>query len=157
MVNKVILIGNLGQDPEEPRKTSGGTSVVDISIATVRRGKNGENATDWHTVTCWGKTAEIVHQYLKKGRQVYIEGRLQYDSWQDKDSGKMRKKAKIVADTVQFLGNKNDTDGGYGGNGGNGGNSGNSGNSGNGGFSSGPKGDFGDGGFGGGSDSSIPF
>ena len=79
MVNKVILIGNLGQDPDEPRKTSNGTSVVDISIATVRRNKNGENSTDWHTVTCWGRTAEIVHQYLKKGRQVYIEGRLQYD------------------------------------------------------------------------------
>lgn len=143
MVNKVILIGNLGQDPEEPRKTSGGISVVDISIATIRRGKNGENATDWHTVTCWGKTAEIVHQYLKKGRQVYIEGRLQYDSWQDKDSGKMRKKAKIVADTVQFLGSKNDADGG---------------NFGGGGFSSGSKDDsFGDGGFGGGADSSIPF
>ena len=112
MVNKVILIGNLGQDPEEPRKTPTGSSVVDISIATVRRNKNGENSTDWHTVTCWGRTAEIVHQYLKKGRQVYIEGRLQYDSWQDKDSGKMRKKAKIVAENVQFLGNKHDNDGG---------------------------------------------
>lgn len=110
MVNKVILIGNLGQDPDEPRKTSNGTSVVDISIATVRRNKNGENSTDWHTVTCWGRTAEIVHQYLKKGRQVYIEGRLQYDSWEDKDTGKMRKKAKVVADSVQFLGNKNDAD-----------------------------------------------
>jgi single-strand DNA-binding protein len=112
MVNKVILIGNLGQDPEAPRKTPSGTSVVDISIATVRRNKNGENSTDWHTVTCWGKTAEIVHQYLKKGRQVYIEGRLQYDSWQDKETGKTRKKAKIVAENVQFLGNKNDSGGG---------------------------------------------
>lgn len=117
MVNKIILIGNLGQDPETPRKTPSGTSVVDISIATVRRNKNGENSTDWHTVTCWGKTAEIVHQYLKKGRQVYIEGRLQYDSWQDKETGKTRKKAKIVAENVQFLGNKNDSDSSFSGGG----------------------------------------
>lgn len=108
MVNKVILIGNLGQDPEAPRQTNSGLSVLDISIATARRSKNGENFTDWHTVTCFGRTAEIVHQYLRKGRQVYIEGRLQYDSWEDKDTGAKRKKAKIVADTVQFLGNKND-------------------------------------------------
>ena len=107
MVNKVILIGNLGQDPEEPRKTQGGLSVLDISIATRRRTKNDET-TDWHTVTCWNKTAELVHKYLKKGRQVYIEGRLQYDTWTDESTGKKRKKAKIVADSVQFLGNKND-------------------------------------------------
>jgi len=108
MVNKVILIGNLGQDPEAPRKTQSGMSVLDISIATRRRGKDGNESTDWHTVTCWNKTAEIVHQYLKKGRQVYIEGRLQYDTWTDEATGKSRKKAKIVADTVQFLGSKND-------------------------------------------------
>jgi len=108
MVNKVILIGNLGQDPEAPRKTQSGMSVLDISIATRRRGKDGNDSTDWHTVTCWNKTAEIVHQYLKKGRQVYIEGRIQYDIWTDEATGKSRKKAKIVADTVQFLGSKND-------------------------------------------------
>ncbi len=107
MVNKVILIGNLGQDPEEPRQTQSGLSVLDISIATRRRTKNDET-TDWHTVTCWNKTAELVHKYLKKGRQVYIEGRLQYDTWTDESTGKNRKKAKIVADSVQFLGNKND-------------------------------------------------
>ena len=108
MVNKVILIGNLGQDPEEPRKTQSGLSVLDISIATKRRGKDGNDTTDWHTVTCWNKTAEIAHKYLKKGRQVYIEGRLQYDSWTDESTGKTRKKAKIVAETLQFLGSKND-------------------------------------------------
>lgn len=104
MVNKVIIIGNLGQDPEEPREVSGGNKVLDISIATKRRGKE---ETDWHTVTCWNRTAELVHQYLQKGRQVYIEGRLQYDSWED-DQGNKRKKAKIVADSIQFLGSKND-------------------------------------------------
>ena len=67
------------------------------------------DATDWHTVTCWNKTAEIVYQYLKKGRQVYIEGRLQYDTWTDEATGRNRKKAKIVAETVQFLGSKNDS------------------------------------------------
>ena len=108
MVNKVILIGNLGQDPEAPRKTQSGLSVLDISIATRRRGKDGMDATDWHTVTCWNKTADIVYQYLKKGRQVYIEGRLQYDTWTDEATGRNRKKAKIVAETVQFLGSKND-------------------------------------------------
>ena len=107
MVNKVILIGNLGQDPETPKTTQSGMSVLDISIATKRRSKN-EDITDWHTVTCWNKTAETVHKYLKKGRQVYIEGRLQYDTWTDESSGKNRKKAKIVADSVQFLGSKND-------------------------------------------------
>jgi len=108
MVNKVILIGNLGQDPEEPRKTGSGSSVLDISIATSRKGRNGETETEWHTVTCWNRTAEIVHQYLKAGSKVYVEGRLQYDSWQDKDTGKTRKKAKIVATTVQFLSGKGD-------------------------------------------------
>ena len=107
MVNKVILIGNLGQDPETPKTTQSGMSVLDISIATKRRSKN-EDITDWHTVTCWNKTAETVHKYLKKGRQVYIEGRLQYDTWTDESTGKNRKKAKIVADSVQFLGSKND-------------------------------------------------
>ena len=108
MVNKIILIGNLGQDPEPPKKLSSGMSVLDISIATRRRSKEGDT-TDWHTVTCWNKTAEVVHQYLKKGRQVYIEGRLQYDIWEDEATGTKRKKAKIVADSVQFLGSKNDT------------------------------------------------
>ena len=107
MVNKVILIGNLGQDPEAPKTTQSGLSVLDISIATRRRSKNDE-ITDWHTVTCWNKTAETVHKYLKKGRQVYIEGRLQYDTWTDESTGKNRKKAKIVADSIQFLGSKND-------------------------------------------------
>ena len=108
MVNKVILIGNLGQDPEAPRKTQSGQSVVDISIATRRRGKDGNDFTDWHTVTCWGNTADNVYKFLKKGRQVYIEGRLQYDTWMDESTGRNRKKAKVVADTVQFLGSKND-------------------------------------------------
>ena len=103
MINKVILIGNLGQDPEAPRKTSSGLSIVDISIATTRKGKDGARVTDWHTVTCFGQTADNVHKYLAKGRQVYVEGRLQYDSWNDEKTGQKRTKAKIVADNVTFL------------------------------------------------------
>jgi single-strand DNA-binding protein len=106
MVNKVILIGNLGQDPEAPRKTNSGLSVLDISIATTRK-RGGESHTDWHTITCFGQTADNVHKFLQKGRQVYIEGRLQYDSWTDEKTGQKRKKAKIVADNVTFLSRQN--------------------------------------------------
>ena len=106
MVNKVILIGNLGQDPEAPRKTNSGLSVLDISIATTRK-RGGESHTDWHTVTCFGQTADNVHKFLAKGRQVYIEGRLQYDSWTDEKTGQKRKKAKVVADNVTFLSRQN--------------------------------------------------
>ncbi len=119
MVNKVILIGNLGQDPEAPRKTNSGLSVLDISIATTRK-RGGESQTDWHTVTCFGQTADNVHKFLQKGRQVYIEGRLQYDSWTDEKSGQKRKKAKIVADNVTFLSRQNTegaSSGGYSGGG----------------------------------------
>ena len=65
MVNKVILIGNLGQDPEAPRKTNSGLSVLDISIATTRK-RGGESHTDWHTVTCFGQTTDNVHKFLQK-------------------------------------------------------------------------------------------
>ena len=107
MVNKVILIGNLGQDPEAPRKTNSGLSVLDISIATSRKMRDRNTQTDWHTVTCSGQTADNVHKFLAKGRQVYIEGRLQYDSWTDEKTGQKRKKAKVVADNVTFLSRQN--------------------------------------------------
>ena len=107
MVNKVILIGNLGQDPEAPRKTNSGLSVLDISIATSRKMRDGNTQTDWHTVTCFGQTTDNVHKFLAKGRQVYIEGRLQYDSWTDEKTGQKRKKAKVVADNVTFLSRQN--------------------------------------------------
>ena len=101
MVNKVILIGNLGSDPE--LRSAGEHKVCDLSIATKRRG-SGENNTDWHTVTCWNKTAEIVCQYLNKGAKVYIEGSIQYQSY-EKD-GIKRKTTKIIASQVQFLDSK---------------------------------------------------
>ncbi|MEQ9477737.1 MAG: single-stranded DNA-binding protein, partial [Algiphilus sp.] len=87
-INKVILVGNLGQDPEV-RYTANGTAVANLRIATTeswrdkQSGEQREN-TEWHTVVLFGKTAEIASQYLKKGRQVFIEGKLQTRKWQDK-------------------------------------------------------------------------
>ena len=104
MVNKIILIGHIGKDPEQPRETKTGLKVLDLSLATKKRSK--DDGVDWHAITCFGKTAEIAHKYLSKGRQVYIEGRLTYDSWEDKETGKQRKKAKIICDSIQFLGSK---------------------------------------------------
>jgi len=110
VINKVILIGNLGADPEL-RYTSSGTPVASLRVATTRRwnekdgGKKEE--TEWHRVTVWGKTAEICKEYLAKGRQVYIEGRLQTRSYDDKQ-GQKRYATDVVAEQVKFLGGKRD-------------------------------------------------
>ena len=105
-VNKVILVGNLGADPEM-RFTQGGQAVANLRIATTERwtDKNGQKqeATEWHRVVVWGKTAEICGQYLTKGRQVYIEGRIRTRQWQDQQ-GQKRYSTEIVAQTVQMLG-----------------------------------------------------
>jgi single-strand DNA-binding protein len=108
-VNKVILIGNLGRDPEL-RYTPGGTAVATLNLATTRSyTKQGSNErveeTEWHKVTVWGKQAEFCNQYLSKGRQCYVEGRLQTRSYEDKD-GKKCYATEVVAETVQFLGGK---------------------------------------------------
>lgn len=105
-VNKVILIGNLGADPEV-RFTSGGQAVASLRVATTdnwtdKDGKRQER-TEWHAVTVWGKTAENCGKFLAKGRQVYIEGRLQSREYQDKE-GQTRKAWEVVADHVTFLG-----------------------------------------------------
>lgn len=106
MVNKVILVGNLGQDPEL-RNTNGGQSVATLRLATAEKIKdrdgNWTERTEWHTVVVWGKQAESVNTYCKKGKQLYIEGRLQTRKWQDKE-GKDRYSTEIVAETVKFLG-----------------------------------------------------
>lgn len=105
-VNKVILIGRLGADPEI-RYTQGGSPVANLRLATNEswKGKDGnkEERTEWHKVVCWAKLAELASQYLSKGRQVYIEGRLQTRMWEDKD-GQKRYSTEIVASTLQFLG-----------------------------------------------------
>jgi single-strand DNA-binding protein len=106
MVNKVILVGNLGQDPEL-RNTNGGQSVASLRLATTNKYKdkdgNLQESTEWHQVVVWGKQAETVNQYCKKGKQLYIEGRLQTRKWQDK-TGADRYSTEIVAEVVRFLG-----------------------------------------------------
>src|SRR5215472_17464994 len=107
-VNKVILVGNLGRDPET-RYTTSGDAVTNIRLATTDtwKDKNGEKQekTEWHTVVFFGRQAEIAGEYLKKGRQVYIEGRLQTRKWQDKE-GQDRYMTEIVADRMQMLGSR---------------------------------------------------
>ena len=107
-VNKVILVGNLGRDPETRYMPEGG-AVTNISIATTDswKDKNGEKQekTEWHRVAFFGKLAEIAGEYLKKGSQVYVEGRLQTRKWQDKD-GQDRYTTEIVADRMQMLGGR---------------------------------------------------
>ncbi len=106
-VNKVILIGNLGRDPEM-RYTTGGDAVANFSIATTdqwRDKSSGEKQerTEWHRIVLFGRLAEIAGEYLKKGRPVYIEGRLQTRKWTDKD-GNERYTTEIVGDRMQLLG-----------------------------------------------------
>ena len=113
-VNKVILIGNLGRDPET-RYMPDGAAITNISVATTDtwKDKQGEKQekTEWHRVAFFGKLAEIAGEYLKKGSQVYVEGRLQTRKWQDKD-GQDRYTTEIVADRMQMLGSRQGMGGG---------------------------------------------
>lgn len=113
-VNKVILVGNLGADPEM-RYTPSGMAVANFRLATSenRAGKDGtrETRTEWHRIVAFGKLAEICGEYLSKGKQVYIEGRIQTRSWDDRDGNK-KYTTEIVANTMQMLGTR---DGGTGG------------------------------------------
>src|SRR3954464_7353491 len=107
--NKVMLIGNLTRDPEV-RYTPKGTAVAELGLAVNRRytAENGEKREEvtFVDVTLWGKTAELAGEYLKKGRPVYIEGRLQLDTWDDKTSGQKRSKLKVVGEGLQLLGGR---------------------------------------------------
>lgn len=106
MVNKVILIGNLGQDPEV-RRLENGVAVAKFSVATTERYKdrNGEmqSQTEWHSVVVWRQLAELAEKYLKKGKQVFVEGKLTHRKWQDKD-GNNRYTTEVVADSFRMLG-----------------------------------------------------
>ena len=105
-LNKVMLMGNLTRDPEL-RYTPSGRPVADISLAINRvwidEQKGKQEETIFVDVTLWGRQAELASQYLSKGRGAFIEGRLQMDTWDDKETGKKRSKLKVVGDTLQFL------------------------------------------------------
>ena len=148
MVNKVILVGNLGRDPEV-RSTPSGQPVASFTLATNRRwkDKNGQRQeqTEWHNIVVWGKQAEIAGQYLTKGKQIYLEGRLQTRSWDDRQTGEKKYRTEIVCDNFQMLGTKGgggDMDPGHAASSGSGG---------------GPSYDEGGPSYGGGEDDDIPF
>ena len=117
-VNKVILIGNLGKDPEV-KYTPQGTAVAKFSLATNERYKdkegNWQDRTEWHNITCWARLAEIAGEYLKKGRTVYIEGSLRTDSWEDKQTGQKKYMTNVVANDLVLLGGRGESGGGGGG------------------------------------------
>jgi len=118
-VNKVILVGNLGRDPEVRYSPDGG-AICNMSVATTSSWKDkatGEKReeTEWHRVVLYNRLAEIAGEYLKKGRSVYLEGRLKTRKWQDKDTGADRYSTEVVADQMQMLGGRED--GGTGGSG----------------------------------------
>lgn len=106
-INKVILLGNLGKDPEL-KYTPQGTPVAKFSLATNDRFKdkdgNWQDRTEWHNITAWGRTAEIAGEYLKKGRQVYIEGTLRTHSWDDKQTGQKKYMTEVVVNDLVLLG-----------------------------------------------------
>ncbi|HUH60113.1 MAG TPA: single-stranded DNA-binding protein [Candidimonas sp.] len=115
-VNKVILVGNLGRDPEV-RYSPDGAAICNVSIATTSQWKDkasGEKReeTEWHRVVFYNRLAEIAGEYLKKGRSVYVEGRLKTRKWQDKDTGADRYSTDIVADQMQMLGGREGEPGG---------------------------------------------
>lgn len=117
MVNKVFLLGNLGRDPEV-RSTQSGQAVATLSLATSRRWRdkdgNNQEQTEWHSVVCWGRQAEVAGQYLNKGSKLFVEGRLQTRSWEDKNSGDKRYKTEIVCENFQMLGGRGGGGGGGG-------------------------------------------
>lgn len=111
-VNKVILVGNLGKDPEV-RYSPEGSAICNVSIATTSQWKDKatqekREETEWHRVVFYNRLAEIAGEYLKKGRSVYIEGRLKTRKWQDKETGADRYSTEIIADQMQMLGGKGD-------------------------------------------------
>src|SRR5271168_2764410 len=109
-VNKVILVGRLGRDPET-RFTTGGQAVASFSVATdeTYKDRNGERQkrTEWHKIVAWGKKAEFAQQYLKKGNLIYIEGSIRSSEWQDKE-GQKRTKVEIIVSEFRFIGGKGD-------------------------------------------------
>lgn len=114
-VNKVILLGNLGKDPET-KFTPQGTAVAKFSLATTSSYKdksgNWQDKTDWHNITAWARLAEIAGEYLKKGSKVYIEGRLETSSWEDKQTGTKKYMTSVIVTDLVMLDRKGDRDSG---------------------------------------------
>ncbi|MGI4756085.1 MAG: single-stranded DNA-binding protein [Janthinobacterium lividum] len=108
-VNKVMLLGNVGKDPEM-RATQGGMVIAQFTLATADRqkdqGGNWTDKTEWHNLVCFGRTAEIVRDYVKKGSQIFIEGKIQTRSWDDKESGQKRFKTEILVNDLSLLGGR---------------------------------------------------
>ncbi|MEW4528842.1 single-stranded DNA-binding protein [Maioricimonas sp. JC845] len=120
--NKVILVGNLTRDPEV-RYTPSGTAVAEVGLAVNRtwfdrQSNEKREETTFVDVTLWGRQAEVAGEYLAKGRSVLIEGRLQLDTWEDRETGKKRSKLKVVGENMQMLGGRGEGGGGGGGGGG---------------------------------------
>ncbi|MFZ3212106.1 MAG: single-stranded DNA-binding protein [Terriglobales bacterium] len=113
-VNKVILIGNLGKDPEV-KVTPSGTPVAKFTLATNERYKDKsgqwQDRTEWHNLVAWQRTAEIIGEYVKKGSKVYVEGRLQTSSWDDKTTGEKKYRTEIIVNDLVLLGGRGDGEG----------------------------------------------
>ena len=108
-VNKVFLLGNVGKDPEI-RSTAGGMTVASFSLATADRAKDAQgnwaDKTEWHNLVCFQRTAEIVRDYVKKGTQLFVEGKIQTRSWDDKTSGEKKYKTEILVNDLSLLGGR---------------------------------------------------
>ena len=108
-VNKVFLLGNVGKDPEI-RTTAGGMTVASFSLATADRAKDAQGTwadkTEWHNLVCFQRTAEIVRDYVKKGSQIFVEGKIQTRSWDDKTSGEKKYKTEILVNDLSLLGGR---------------------------------------------------
>jgi len=106
-VNKVLLLGNVGKDPEI-RSTAGGMTVASFSLATADRQKDAQgnwaDKTEWHNLVCFQRTAEVVRDYVKKGTQIFVEGKIQTRSWDDKTSGEKKYKTEILVNELTLLG-----------------------------------------------------
>jgi single-strand DNA-binding protein len=116
-LNKVFLLGNVGKDPEI-RSTAGGMTIASFSLATADRKKEGTgwvDTTEWHNIVCFQRTAEVVRDYVKKGSQILVEGKITNRSWDDKESGQKRYKTEILVNELTLLGGKSGGESGGGG------------------------------------------
>ncbi len=113
-VNKVFLLGNVGKDPEI-RATAGGMNVASFSLATAERTKGADgqwtDKTEWHNIVCFQRTADVVRDYVKKGTQLLIEGKIQTRSWDDKASGEKKYRTEILCNELTLLGGKGSGEG----------------------------------------------